>query len=334
MVRVTIYSRRNCHLCEIAKQRVENVRRDLAFEVEEVDISTDPGLTATYGERIPVVAVDGDEVCVYRVSEGLLRRRVREAGQRKGRCTVEVQDQGQPPMGAGARILGTFLSPGAAFASVRMSCSWVDWVVPWAIAAVLSGAITWKVVPIVSREAYEGQRERIQRNTHLAEDQKKEQLARMDRAQERGGAFGGTMALVMVPVVSLLMLVVFSGIYLGVANFAFGGTGSFRTMMAVTAYTGLIGALGGLVKLPLMLVNDTAKIAMGPDLFFPQGMEHTWGYRLASGVDIFWIWYLVVGSIGAGVVSGVPPKKVGVVIFAIYLLVVGVQAAVRNAMDM
>ena len=34
----------------------------LAFELQEVDISLDPGLHREYGERIPVVAVDGVEV--------------------------------------------------------------------------------------------------------------------------------------------------------------------------------------------------------------------------------------------------------------------------------
>jgi hypothetical protein len=40
---------------------VDRVRASREFELEEVDISVDPGLYRQYGERIPVVAVDGVE---------------------------------------------------------------------------------------------------------------------------------------------------------------------------------------------------------------------------------------------------------------------------------
>jgi hypothetical protein len=118
------------------------------------------------------------------------------------------------------------------------------------------------------------------------------------------------------------VLAILAGIYLGIANFLFGGTGTFVKMMAVTAYSGLVGTLGGLVKWPLIAMKNTTTVAMGPALFFPPDMEHTWAYRLASGIDIFWIWNLAVASIGVGVVSGVAPKKIGTVVFAVYLAVV------------
>jgi hypothetical protein len=128
--------------------------------------------------------------------------------------------------------------------------------------------------------------------------------------------------LIMTPLSALIMLAILAGIYLGIANFLFGGTGTFVKMMAVTAYSGLVGTLGGLIKLPLIAMKNTTMVAMGPALFFPPDMEHTWAYRLALGMDIFWIWNLAVASIGVGVVAGVAPKKVGVVVFAVYLAII------------
>jgi glutaredoxin len=61
MTVVTLYGKPGCHLCEDAFQAIEKVRRDRAFELEEVDITLDAGLNREYGERIPVVAVDGVE---------------------------------------------------------------------------------------------------------------------------------------------------------------------------------------------------------------------------------------------------------------------------------
>ena len=61
MREVTLYGRPGCHLCEKARAAVEaaHARRD--FALEEVDISLDPGLNRRYGERIPVVAIDGND---------------------------------------------------------------------------------------------------------------------------------------------------------------------------------------------------------------------------------------------------------------------------------
>ncbi|OGG46251.1 MAG: hypothetical protein A3F84_23775 [Candidatus Handelsmanbacteria bacterium RIFCSPLOWO2_12_FULL_64_10] len=331
MVKVTIYSRPDCHLCEIAKERVENVRREAPFEVEEVDITSDSALRERYGERIPVVAVEGEEVCVYRVSERLLKRRVLEAYDRKGRVDMEAQgqDQGQPRTGVVGRIVGTFVSPGDTFASVRVSSSWVDWVVPWVIAAVFATVVAQRLTPIAMHESMEQQRERIQENTGLSEEQRKEALAGIEKMESRMSTVTASFFIV-TPLMTLIMLAILSGIYLGIANFLFGGTGAYVKVMAVAAYSGLITSLGGLIMFPLIVMKNTAKVSMGPALFFPPDMEHTWAYRLASGIDIFWIWNFAVASIGVGVVSGVAPKKIGAVVFAVYLVIVVGVAFFKN----
>jgi glutaredoxin len=80
MARVTLYGKPGCHLCEDARAAVLDVARELSFELEEVDISLDPGLNRRYGERIPVVAVDGDEAFEYHVDREALRRRLGKVG--------------------------------------------------------------------------------------------------------------------------------------------------------------------------------------------------------------------------------------------------------------
>jgi hypothetical protein len=58
---VTLYGKAGCCLCEEALGEVEKARAQIDFELREVDVSVDPVLNRRYGERIPVVAVDGDE---------------------------------------------------------------------------------------------------------------------------------------------------------------------------------------------------------------------------------------------------------------------------------
>ncbi|HYY76276.1 MAG TPA: glutaredoxin family protein [Gaiellaceae bacterium] len=74
--RVTLYHAAGCHLCESAKRVLDGVRAELPFELEEVDIGGDPELERRYRERIPVVAVDGEEAFTFFVHPDGLRRRL------------------------------------------------------------------------------------------------------------------------------------------------------------------------------------------------------------------------------------------------------------------
>ena len=75
MTRVTLYGRPECHLCEEAQAAVAAARSRREFDVEEIDISIDPRLARRYGERIPVVAIDGEDVLELRFgAEELVRQ--------------------------------------------------------------------------------------------------------------------------------------------------------------------------------------------------------------------------------------------------------------------
>ena len=74
MTTVTLYRRPGCHLCDDARVVLDRVRADLPFELVERDISLDDALHRRYLERIPVVAVDGEEAFDLFVDEAELRR--------------------------------------------------------------------------------------------------------------------------------------------------------------------------------------------------------------------------------------------------------------------
>ena len=74
MTVVTLYGKPGCHLCDDAKAVIAGVRAEREFELKEVDITLDPGLFRAYGERIPVVAVDGVERFEFFVDPAELTR--------------------------------------------------------------------------------------------------------------------------------------------------------------------------------------------------------------------------------------------------------------------
>jgi len=76
---VTIYLAQGCHLCESAQRVLAAVREEIPFRLVEVGIDDDPALERAYRERIPVIAVDGEEAFTYFVHPDGLRRRLLSA---------------------------------------------------------------------------------------------------------------------------------------------------------------------------------------------------------------------------------------------------------------
>jgi glutaredoxin len=73
---ITVYSTPECHLCKDALATLQTMQRELGFELAEVDITADDRLHRAYLERIPVVLLDGEELCEYVVEETVVRKRL------------------------------------------------------------------------------------------------------------------------------------------------------------------------------------------------------------------------------------------------------------------
>ncbi len=76
MLHVTLYTRRDCHLCEEAKTVLCGVLPDYAAQLEEVDIDGDPTLRERFNAEVPVVFIEGRKAFKLRVGEGALRRKL------------------------------------------------------------------------------------------------------------------------------------------------------------------------------------------------------------------------------------------------------------------
>jgi hypothetical protein len=78
-IRATLYTKPGCHLCEQALADLERLRRRYPHELRLVDITTDPELMRAYGERIPVLSIDGREQAAP-LPAAVLERELRRAG--------------------------------------------------------------------------------------------------------------------------------------------------------------------------------------------------------------------------------------------------------------
>jgi glutaredoxin len=74
--KVVVYYAKACHLCERARGIVAEIRGELPFELEEIEIDGDPALESRYRQWLPVVEIDGQRAFVYYVDRDAFRRKV------------------------------------------------------------------------------------------------------------------------------------------------------------------------------------------------------------------------------------------------------------------
>lgn len=79
MLTLTLYGKPGCHLCDDARAEIERIQSESHFELEQIDITLDPGLNRRYGERIPVLALEGEELFELHVDGEALRDRLQFA---------------------------------------------------------------------------------------------------------------------------------------------------------------------------------------------------------------------------------------------------------------
>jgi glutaredoxin len=72
--RLQLLTRAGCHLCAVAAETVTRLGAEAGLAPEMVDVDADDELRAEYGDRVPVVLLDGREHSYFTVDVDRLRR--------------------------------------------------------------------------------------------------------------------------------------------------------------------------------------------------------------------------------------------------------------------
>ena len=71
MIHVLIYSRHGCHLCEVAEKTAKELQSEYSYQLSVEFIDGDPELEKEYGEKVPVIVINGQPHDYWRIDRAL-----------------------------------------------------------------------------------------------------------------------------------------------------------------------------------------------------------------------------------------------------------------------
>lgn len=243
------------------------------------------------------------------------------------------------PMGPGLsepqRIINTFIAPKKTFEDLKRNPSW--WV-PWLLVALFTLVFGIVVVQKVDMERFAQQ----QIDKSKFAQRQMEQLTPEQRAKNL--ALRATITKVtfyIAPVFTLLGGLLIGAILMAIFNFVLGAEVPFSRALAVTFYAGLPGIIRTvLLIISLLTASDPSSIDVTANPmptnpgFFLDPASNKALYSLASALDIFIIWYVVLLGIGFATASSnrKPSVSTGVAtMFVVYGIVVLIGMGLKAA---
>ena len=76
---LTLYTREDCSLCEEMHEALRDVKAQAPFHLNVVDVTKNAELLRKYGDRVPLLALDGRISFKTRIDPRKLRRKLRRA---------------------------------------------------------------------------------------------------------------------------------------------------------------------------------------------------------------------------------------------------------------
>lgn len=212
-----------------------------------------------------------------------------------GDAVVEPYDAEPPAKSFPERLVGIFISPGETLADVARH---PDFVAPLIAGALGAIAVTETMLSKIGME-------RIVR-TSIEQSGRASSLSpeQIDRAVQQGARVGGVIAHISGAVGVPVFLLIIAGLGLLIVNLIFGTHTKFKTVFSLVCYANLVELLGAVMALAVILFGDpghfNAQNPVPANLGFflnPLAVSKPL-YVLASSVDIFTVWFLILVSVG------------------------------------
>jgi hypothetical protein len=229
----------------------------------------------------------------------------------------------EPTKSFAERFIGVFISPGETFADIARK---PDFIAPMIVLIVMTVAVTETMLAKIGME-------QIVRNSITQSARGKSMTPeQIDQAVNQSARIAGIITHVVGVVAVPIFMLIIAALGLLIVNAIFGAQIKFGTSLAVACYANLPGVLGSAMAILLICFGD-------PEHFNSQNpMPTNLGFFLdplttakplivlASAVDVFSIWYMILLGIGFSAASGGRVKAM-----SIFLCFFGLRAVLLLA---
>jgi hypothetical protein len=200
-----------------------------------------------------------------------------------------------------SRIVGVFFEPAKTFKDIAQRPSWI---VPMILIMLAVVGVTTTISQRIGWErVFRHQNETSARYQQLPQDQKDQTLAMQVKFASVGGYAG---ALLGVPIYDLVV----AAILLGIAGGIMGGGVRFKQVFAIVCYSGMPGVISAILTVVVIFLknpddfNLQNPLAFNAGAFMDPSASSKFVYSLASSLDLFVIWTMLLMATGLKAAAG------------------------------
>jgi hypothetical protein len=208
------------------------------------------------------------------------------------------------------RWMWVYFAPRKVFQAVAHRPAWL---VPLVLLAVLSSAASYIGGPI----SEEYMKQRIEESERIPEEAKEKAL---ERYGEQKSPIAHALRVAGGGVVAAVSLVIFGGILLFINNLILGGGARYTQMLGASCYISLVWIPSWIVKIPLMLIQRTIQVPIGPAALLPPEMEGSFGWALLTRVDLFGIWEIILTCVALSAIGGYSAKRASAAVVPLWVI--------------
>src|SRR5208337_1963864 len=230
----------------------------------------------------------------------------------------------QPGLSQTERVVDTFVAPTKTFTDIRRNTSW--WL-PWLLISIFGLALVFTVdkkvgMDKVAENSIQLAPKRAAKLDQLNPEQRAAQMeftAKMTRIFAYGS-----------PALTVIIVAILAAVLLGTFNFGFGAELKFMQCMAISMYAFLPGIIKALLVILTLMIGGGEgftfehQLASNPGGLFDPSSPFL--YSVASSLDLFNIWTLVLTGIGYSCVTKVKRGTCMAVVFGWWAVMVLVGA--------
>lgn len=236
-----------------------------------------------------------------------------------------------PPLSEGARIIDTFIAPSKTFTDLGVHAKGWSWIVPWVILSATAILFAYAVgAKVTFARAADNVLQTSPKQYDRVQAMKPEDRDKTMQAREKATMIGAYAF----PINDIILLLLVSAALYATFTFVANAKVSFKLVLAIVAYAGLPAALKFLLAIVTLFAglspdtfNINNPVATNLGALF-NATDNPVLYAAGSFIDVFAIWTLVLTAIGFTCVSKTKLGMALAIVFAWYLVFMGLIVGV------